>query len=87
MAALHPKTLPEWKSYAATLSGDELHDKGIAANSVAFVRTLQSEGYSADEIHSILVYLARRFAESGQHPPGDGLYDLAALSRSEPPIP
>ncbi|MCK6548696.1 hypothetical protein L6R52_22825 [Myxococcota bacterium] len=86
MTAQHPKTLPEWKSYAATLAGEELRDKVIAANSVTFVRTLQAEGYTAEEIHTILVYLARRFPETGQHPPGDGLYDLTRLAKTEPPL-
>jgi len=83
----NPKTLEEWKAYAATLEGSELRDKAIAANSPAFVRMLQDEGYGPEEIHSILIYIARRFAETGQRPPGRGLYDLFALMKATPPVP
>lgn len=81
-----PKTLAEWRAYAATLEGEVLREKAIAANSVAFVRTLQAEDYAPEEIHAILIALARRFVETGQVPPGDGLYDLAALAKTEPPV-
>jgi hypothetical protein len=81
----HPKTLEDWKAYAATLEGEALRDKAIAANSAPFVRLLKEEGYAAEEIHSILIYIARRFFETGQRPPGGGLYDLFELMRAEPP--
>ena len=82
----HPKTIDEWRDYAATLAGEALREKVIAANSVMFVRRLQAEGYSAEEVHAIMIFLARRFRETGQVPPGDGLYDLAALAATTPPV-
>lgn len=87
MSVEHPKTLDEWKAYAAELEGMTLREKAIAANSMEFVDQLQEEGYSADEIHSIYVYIARRFAETGQRPPGDGLYDYFLLMKDTPPVP
>lgn len=59
----------------------------MAANSIEFLQMLQEEGYAPEEIHSIYVYIARRFAETGQRPPGDGLYDLFSLMKSTPPVP
>lgn len=85
MTATEPRTVGEWRAYVATLEGEPLREKAIAANSAAFVRMLQEEGYSAGEIHTVLIYLARRFPETGQRPPGEGLYDLGALAESEPP--
>ena len=83
----HPKTLPEWRAYFDTLSGEVLREKAIAANTPAFIHTLKEEGYPAPEIHSILIALARRFDADGQRPPGEGLYDLDVLRASEPPVP
>ena len=82
----NPKSLKEWKAYAEALEGESLRDKAVAANSVEFLQMLQEEGYGPQEIHSIFVFIARRFAETGQRPPGDGLYDLFSLMNSVPPL-
>ncbi len=79
MSARHPRSVPEWREHLGGLEGDALRSKAIAANTASFVRLLQSEGYGAEDIHSILILLARRFRDTGQNPPGDGLYDLETL--------
>lgn len=85
MSARRPKTLPEWRTHLATLEGEDLWNKAIAANSSSFVRMLQDEGYEAKDIHTILIYLAQRFRETGLRPPGDGIYDYQVLMQTPPP--
>ncbi|MBI2373470.1 MAG: hypothetical protein HYV07_05670 [Deltaproteobacteria bacterium] len=81
MSAEHPETLAEWREHIATLEGDALREKTIAANTGAFVRALVDEGMSAGDVHGIFVALAKRFEETGQRAPGEGFYDLEALAR------
>lgn len=81
MSEAHPRTVEEWRAHLSALAGEALREKAIAANSVAFVRALQEEGYSAEDIEAILRALARRFVETGQRAPSGGLYDFDALAR------
>lgn len=85
MSAKHPKTLAEWRAYTAALSDEALHQEAAAANSARFVRSLQEEGYSAEEIHGIFIIYAHRFKEQGLRPPSDGLYDYFELMQA--PLP
>lgn len=81
-----PKTLAEWATYIASLKGEVLWSKAIAANSIGFVDQLLAEGYSADEIESILILLGRQFQSLGQTPPGRALYDLEELATRPLPV-
>lgn len=81
-----PKTLPEWKTYAESLKGEELFETASSANSMRFVKTLKEEGYSPEEIHTIIHLIARRFIALGERPPMDGLYDLGKMGREPAPI-
>jgi hypothetical protein len=87
MSAAEPKTLPEWKAYTETLSGEPLFAAARAANTVSFVQTLQEEGYSAPEVHTIMVLFAKRFSAVGERPPGAGFYDYAKLAEEPLPVP
>ena len=73
---MHPNTLPEWKAYINTLSGQPLRSKALAANSLAFIRGLEAEGMSAEDITDILKAFAFRLEADDQVLPGktDGIY-------------
>lgn len=81
-----PKTLPEWRTYVAGLEGAELREVAAGANTMRFVRVLQDEGYGPEAIHAVVWLFARRFAETGDRPPTDGLYDLIAMAGEPSPI-
>jgi len=66
----NPVTLSEWETYIKGLTGDNLRSKALAANSVAFVRRLESEGTPSRTISGILQAFARRFLETDQALPG-----------------
>ena len=51
-----------------------------------FVKLLQSEGYSPDEIETLFILIARRLIADGQVPPFEGLYDYTALAKATPPV-
>lgn len=74
-----PHSLDEWRAHFATLDGQDLWDKALQANSIRFVRQLQSEGRSATDVHQIFIALAQRFDALEQHGPDGGLYDWDAL--------
>lgn len=79
---MNPVTLPEWEKYIATLSGDSLRSKAMAANSLDFLRGLEEEGISPQTTMAILGLFARRFKATGQEPPGrypGGLVDYGQL--------
>lgn len=63
---MNPKTVEEWRAYIATLSGPDLLSKAIAANSVAFVRSLETDGLGPFEVHEVLLTFARRIEADGQ---------------------
>lgn len=71
-----PTTIEEWASYIGTLTGDELYSKALAANTIPFVRSMEEDGYSADDIERILTMFAEQFEHDGQMPPSgvDGTY-------------
>jgi len=64
-----PKTLTEWRTYVAGLGGPDLMSKARAANSIAFVRALEADGLSPDDITDVLLAFAQRLVEDGQEPP------------------
>ncbi len=74
-----PHSLDEWRAHFATLDGEALWEKAMQANSIRFVRQLQTEGRSAAEVHQIFIALAQRFDALEQHGPEGGLYDWDVL--------
>lgn len=82
-----PKTLEDWARYIASLRGEGLWSKAIAANSITFVEQLLEEGYSPDEVETIMILLGQQFGRVGQTPPGRALYDLAELAKRPLPVP
>ena len=68
---MNPQTVEEWGRYVSTLSGEALWSKGVAANTLAFVMDLQTEGKSGDEIVDILLLFALQFERDGQALPVD----------------
>jgi hypothetical protein len=81
----NPTTLEEWRAHFDALEGESLAHKASLANSARFVRTLQEEGYDAEQVHAILIFLAKRVHAAGLEPP-DGMYDFARLSQESPPV-
>ena len=71
-----PKTLVEWRAYISTLSGADLLSKARAANQVAFVRMLEDDGLSPEDIAGVFRGFAERLVDDGQEPPSrfDGSY-------------
>lgn len=68
---IDPRTVEEWKTYIGSLHGTELWSKGLAANTLSFVQTLQEEGYVAREIVEILLSFALQYEADGQLIPTD----------------
>ena len=60
-----PVTVEEWGAYISKLSGAKLFSQAIAANTLDFVRMLQDEDFSGDEITDILLLFAMRFDQLG----------------------
>lgn len=66
-----PTDLPSWITYVGTLSGPALLSKAIAANQVAFVRSLEKkDNLTPKDIAGVLQAFARRLIEDGQVIPG-----------------
>lgn len=65
----NPATLPEWKQYIRSLSGPPLLSKALAANQVAFVRSLEEDGLTPSEIATVLRGFAVRLVEDDQAVP------------------
>lgn len=84
-----PQTPAEWQAYIDTLTGADLLSKALAANCVTFVRVLEDDGLTADEIESVLTMFAKRLEADGQHVPSGGTYiDYNSLLAPIPvPIP
>ncbi len=80
MSQANPRTVAEWRQHVGGLEREELVKKAGLANSMGFVRQLQSGGYSAEEIHGVFSVIAGRLAEL-RAPFPQGLYDLERLSR------
>jgi len=62
----YPVTREEWRQYIEGLSGEELRNKAIAANTLTFVTGLLEEGISSDDVSFILMAFAVRFVADGQ---------------------
>jgi hypothetical protein len=78
----HPVSAAEWTAYVAALDPERLSLEAAAANTARFVRTLQGEGLSAEEVMHVQRAFARRVAALGRPFP-EGLYDYARLARDE----
>lgn len=68
---MNPQTVQEWADYISSLHGEELWSVGVNANSMVFVRELQSEGYDPSEITDILILFALQFQIDEQALPTD----------------
>lgn len=66
-----PRTQEDWASYVASLSGEILWSKAVAANTLSFVQGLQEEGSSGQDITDILLLFALRLEQDGQAVPTD----------------
>lgn len=66
---MKPVTLNEWAVYIATLSGDDLRSKAMAANSLSFMRGLEAEDITPLQTIEILRLFASRFVATGQELP------------------
>lgn len=60
-----PVTVEEWGAYIGALTGPKLFSQAIAANTLDFVRMLQGDGFSGDEITDVLLLFAMRFDQLG----------------------
>lgn len=88
-----PVTVEEWGAYIRKLSGAKLFSQAIAANTLDFVRMLQGEGFSNDEITDVLLMFALQFKQVNLDLPDgipgeylsypDLLDSVASLSASE----
>ncbi len=65
----NPNTVEEWGAYIASLNGPKLFSVATAANSLEFVRELQGEGFSNEDITNILLMFAMRFRKVDLDPP------------------
>ena len=78
-----PQSLEEWKQYVAGMTGPQLLEQALAANTPGFVRILlDEEGYEASEITAVLRMFAEALDAEGQTVPSrsEGAYlDLASL--------
>jgi len=68
---MNPQTMEEWAEYISTLHGEELWAKGVAANTLQFILTLQNEGYQPSEIVDVMVLFALQFKQDEQALPFD----------------
>lgn len=59
-----PVTVEEWGQYISKLSGAKLFSQAIAANTLDFVKMLQDEGFSSDEVTDVLLMFAMRFRDA-----------------------
>ena len=87
MPVVTPKTLPEWQEYVSTFTGAELLSKAKAANSLTFLRAMESEGMAPQDAMQVLRMFAAQLRADGQVPPSryDGaLVDLGALLEPTP---
>jgi hypothetical protein len=83
----YPKTLPEWQQYVSTFTGAELLSKAKAANSLTFLRAMESEGMAPQQAMQVIRMFAHQLRVDGQNPPSryDGaLVDLGAILEPVP---
>ena len=87
MPVATPKTLPEWQEYVSTFTGAELLSKAKAANSLTFLRAMESEGMSPQDAMQVLRMFAAQLRADGQVLPSryaGALVDLGALLEPMP---
>lgn len=83
----YPRTLPEWQAYVSTFTGAELLSKAKAANSLTFLRAMESEGMAPQQAMRVLRMFAAQLRADGQVLPSryDGaLVDLDTLLEPVP---
>ena len=61
-----PHTLAEWQQYIAGFTGETLLSKAKAANSLAFIQQLQSEGIPPRDTMQIIRMFAAQLRADGQ---------------------
>jgi len=79
-----PQTLSEWGAYIKGLSGAELRSQVVAANTIAFVRTLVAEGFSIDDMEPLMLLFVRQLRATGTGVPKGGCYDLVTMALTDP---
>jgi hypothetical protein len=87
MAETFPASVEEWQQYISGLTGDVLWAKATACNHIGFVRMLEDEGYSPDEIEAVFLAFAKQFQADGQEPPsgeGGDYFDFMDLLYPQP---
>ena len=88
-----PVTVEEWGKYVGQLKGARLQSQAIAANTLNFVRMLQEDGFSNEEVTDVLLMFALQFGRVNLDPPNgipgeylsypDLLDSVASLSASQ----
>lgn len=69
MSVERPETLKEWAQYISGLSGEDLWEQGIAANTLEFVKTLKEEGFSSADVRELFILFVRQYKQSQMAPP------------------
>lgn len=86
MSVATPETMEEWLQYVAILTEDELYSKAIAANTQKFLGMLLEDGFTPQEVKSLMQGFARKFVDFNMQPPA-GLFDLETLGATAPSLP
>lgn len=79
---MNPSNLTEWLAYIETLSGPDLLSKALAANQVAFVRSLEGDGLPPQDIAAVFKGFATRLLADEQALPArvsGGYVDYGSL--------
>lgn len=76
---MKPITPEEWEIYVSELTPEQLWSKTRAMNNINFIRMLESEGMTADDIEGIFKIFADRFTALGLEPPTGGYVDLLSV--------
>jgi hypothetical protein len=66
MPVVTPKTLPEWQEYVSTFTGAELLSKAKAANSLTFLRAMESEGMAPQTPCKFSACSPRNYGQTGR---------------------
>jgi hypothetical protein len=61
---MSPQTVQEWLEYIYALDDEDLLLKAIGANDATFVRALEEEGFTHEEISLILKTFASRMVDA-----------------------
>jgi hypothetical protein len=76
-----PKTISDWEALTSEMSGRELYQQAIVANSMPYITSLIQEGYSNESVKEIFGVIAKSLLEKGVTPPQEGPYDYEELCR------